>query len=1216
MALAETIVTWVMDQLVDRTFSSAIEQIRELSFSNSEINSIEKIRQIFFQKYCNEPYYNDLDNYITQNKCIEVAVRFAGSAISKEQRSFSQFADYNCQKFLELYSRQKHHKNSIKGVFELIRQTAIIEVNLSSDLETRKLQVSLVQKTEEIKNDIESSYKRLDKKIEQLPLQIANISYEAYKCEDHELQPFFDKIEYIKENFQKNQKYNAAIQEYNSCYQTVATQFQFKTSDGLKNLNCRLLCNIAICYANMGYFESARKSLQTAIGISLNKTVRNTYCAIALQTMDSKMYEQAILFMKTNLKENPDDIESFLFFQIFSVLCDEKNFEHVIGEMNSKKSIIKEQSMFEKYFEFKALIERLCGDFEQAIHDFEIALEYGYDKAVAQFNIASVFYSIATKDNGSGFHLNLKIKWDKLLVCHTMLIKLLSNLPSNDLKYLLLPDILKLHLNCCMLLEKNNNVYLQQDLVTAVWDLDYDSIRSFILTTPNDVVKQNNYVAKLNESDSAVWNIHQKIDLCNYAEAEAIASSGLQRELFPHPVLIYDILLQISLNQSDCKKYIMYRDQMIAEGLISPSYQMMEACYAELSGQIEEAKSRIDTLLLSNRGFSNLENAIKFYRRNKFESDALKTIRLILEYKKSGIIYVSHADTYYRSIFEFVLNNDFELCNEIVEHIDIDEISEELLSQLQLDVASYKNDLPRISMLNKKLFDLTQDSRYLINSASAKLNMGDYVLAEEILQSLSYSKLDQDERWHYNLLYSKIELLKSSYEKAFEYAQLAHQDNLDRPKHPSHSYYLSVATRCGHLSEGLRDTLLFKKENPVVVDYIKEIPSIETDESGNKFLSQEFQDFLTEQQKAQEMRQRFYREGHLGIYQIANFETGADYANLVSQFFSSNGEKLKIFCGDLRILNSEVDLLKRTSSITVDALSLVLLAQFDLLNLLNPYKSIYVGYSTFTYIQECLVSYGISSKIYKAIYDWINQSPNCIKYPDGPIAFEDEVKSIFPIHLLGSVNVAHQKDIPLLYGDLLEAALFRKMGNQFGTAISLVSINSLVNAMEDTDQARRIRCQLMQYVSFINFSAEDILYWIDSNHEVSAAVIARFLTCSSNVDVMSFAGVYRATLIQLKNINPAWAKSFALELIINTEKLRKKVTYYELTIESVLRGKIDRTLPYVKEHVKKYRTIIEYTVVIIELIQQLFSEDQEICEKLKSIDSHHTLVLYSLSSRI
>ena len=1216
MALTESIAAWVTDQLTDHAFSSIIENIKKLSFSNSEINSIEKIREIFFQKYSNEPYYNDLDNYITQNKCIEVAVRLAGSTISKDQRLFSQFANYHCQKFTERYPRQKHLKNSIKDIFELIRQTAIIEINLSSDLETRKLQVSLVQGKEEIRNDIESSYRRLDEKIDQLPLQIVNVSHEAYKCEDNELQPFFDKIEYIKENFQKNQKYNTAIQEYNNCYQIVATQFQFKTSDGLKDLNCRLLCNIAICYANMGYFESAKRSLQTALGISLNKTVRNTYCAIALQTMDSKMYEQAILFMKTNLKENPDDIESFLFIQIFSVLCNEKNFEQAIAEINSRKSIIKEQTTFEKFFEFKALIERFCGDFEQSICDFKAALEYGYDKEVAQFNIASVFYSIATNDNGSGFHLNLKIKWDKLLVCHTMLIKLLSNLPTNDLKHLLLPDILKLHLNCCMLLEKYNNVYLQQDLVAAVWDLDYDSIRSFILTTPDDIIKQNNYISKLNESDSALWNIHQKIDACNYTEAEAIAYSGLQRDLFPHPVLIYDILLQISLNQSDCKKYIMYRDQMISKGFVSPSYQMMEACYTELSGQIQEAKSRIDALLLSSRDFSNFENAIKFYRRNKFEGDALKTIRLVLEYKKSGAIYISNADTYYRGIFEFTLNNDFELCNEIVESLDRDEVSEKLLCQMQLDIATYKNNLPSISLLNERLFDLTRDFRYLINSAFSKLNEGDYVSAEKIVQKLSYSKLDQDERWYYNLIYSKIELLKLSYETAFKYAQLAHKDNLDRPKHPSHSYYLSMATRCGHMSEGLRDTLLFKKENPVVVDYIKEIPSIETDEAGNKSLSQEFQDFLTEQQKAEEMRQQLYREGHLGIYQIAIFDAGDDYANLVSQFFSSNSEKLKIFSGSLKILNSEVDLLKRTSSITVDTLSLVLLAYFDLLNLLNSYKSIYVGYSTFTCIQECLISYGNSSKIYKAIYNWINQSSNCIKCPDGPIAFEDEVKSIFPIHLLGSVNVAYQKGVPLLYGDLLESILFRKMGNQFGSTISLVSINSLVNAMEDIDRARQIRCQLMQYVSFINFSAKDILYWIEFNHEVSPAVIARFLTCSSDVDVMSFAGVYRATLIQLKSINPAWAKSFALELIINTVKVRKKVTYYELTTESALRGEIDRTLPYVKEYVKKYRTIIEYTIVIVKLIQQLFSEDQEICEKLKSIYSRHTLVLYSLSSLI
>lgn len=1216
MAITETIATWVMEQFADRAFSSVIDKVKDFALSKLEKNAIKEIRQIFFGKYSNEPYYDNLDSYITLNQCIEVAVRLAGSINPKDQRLFSQFVSFHTRKFIEQYPRQKYLVNSIRDIFELIKQTAIIKVNLSSDFETRKLQVSIVQGTEEIKNNLENNSRMFGEKLEQLPLQIINTAQEVCRCDDNELQLFFDKVEYIKDNFQKKQKYNSAIQEYNACYQTVATQFQLKTSDGLKDLNCRLLCNIAICYANMGDFKHAKNSLQTALSISKNKTVRNTYSAIALQTRDSEMYEQAILFMKANFKENPDDVDSFLFVQIFKVLCDEKEFEDVIKEIISKRADISDISTLEKYFEFKALIERFCGDYEQAIKDFESALEYGYDSAVAKLNIASVYYSIATEDAGSTFRLNPKLKWDKLLICHNMLAELLNDLPNNDLKHLLLPEILKLYLNCCMLLQKNNVIFSQQDLVATVWSLDYDSIRSFILTTPDDVAKQNDYLIKLNESDAALWNIQQQIADCNYEEAETIAYAGLQRGLFPHPVLIYDILLQISLQQNDCKKYIKYRDEMIAEGAPSPSYQMMEACYTELSGQIQEAKSRIDVLVLSSRDFGDLENSVRFYRRNKFDADALKTIRLILEYKKSGVVHVLHADTYYRSIFEFTLNNDFGLCNEIVDSVDSDEVSEELLSQMQLDIAAYKNNLPRISSLNERLFALTKDSRYLLNSAFAKLNAGDYVSAETTLQRLSYLKLGQDERWHYNLLYSKIELLKASYDKAFEYAQLAHQDNIDRPKHPSHSYYLSIATRCGHIGEGLKDALLFKKENPVAVDYIKEIPSITTDDSGNKSLTQEFQNFLTEQQKATERWRHLYREGSLGIYQIVDFETGGDYANLVSQILSWEDGKIKTFCGDIRVLNTEVDLLKEVSSITVDVLSLVLLAYFDLLSLLDSYKSVYMGYSTFACIQECLIAYGTFSKIYKAIYDWINQAPNCIKCPDGPIVFDDKVKSIFSIHLLGSVNVAHQKGVPLLYGDLLESVVLRKMVTQFGRDISMVSINSLVNAMEDEIYSRRVRCQLMQHVSFLNFDAEDILYWIELKHEVSPAVIARFLTCSSDVDVISFAGVYYATLVRLKSINQVWARLFALELISNTEKVRKRVTYYEMTIESVLRGEVNKSLPYVQQHIRKYRAIIEYTEVITKFIRHLFSEDQEICERLNSICTYNALAPYLLSSLI
>ena len=176
----------------------------------------------------------------------------------------------------------------------------------------------------------------------------------------------------------------------------------------------------------------------------------------------------------------------------------------------------------------------------------------------------------------------------------------------------------------------------------------------------------------------------------------------------------------------------------------------------------------------------------------------------------------------------------------------------------------------------------------------------------------------------------------------------------------------------------------------------------------------------------------------------------------------------------------------------------------------------------------------------------------------------------------------------------------RNSGIYEGT-INLVSINSLVDAMEDKLYARKIRYQLMQCVSFVNFDADDIVHSIEINHGVTSSIIERFLTCSSHVNVISFAKVYYEALIQLKSINQVWAKSFALELIKNTGKVRKRVTYYETTIESVLQGKVSKSLPYVEKNIQGYKAIVKYTEVIIQIIHRLFQEDQEICEALKSI---------------
>lgn len=1207
------VTNWLMEHIADRIFSSVVEKAREFVSSTTDSDTVQKIQQVFFEKYGGDVCYNYFDKYISTNHCIESAVRLARSTTPKDQYAFAHFVDDHTRRFIETNSKQKWSKDSVREKFEFIKQTALEFINQSSDANTRQLQVSIMQGTQDIQNTVDNVRVAICEKIEQMPLQVLNAAQESFQCNEKDLQPYFDQVENIMERLQKNQQYNAAVQEYNSCYQAISTKLKFKSGKELDNLYCKILCNIAICYANMGNFKRAKDSLQVALDISRNKTVRNTYSAIALQTKDDEMYEQAILFMNTNLKENPNDIDSFLYIQIFTVLLDETKYEHVMEELDSKRKVISNKSALENYFEFKALIERLCGHYEQAIRDFEYASENGYDNILTRVNIAFIYYSMAVEDMEPTFCLNPKPKWDKLLICYNELNKLLKCFPENDLRYLIIPQILKVYLNCCIIFQKNNFCYLRQDLVSVILNLDYESIRAFVLTTPVDIIKEKNFLEKLNEVDRILWNIQQQISRGNYEDAEAQAYYVLQSGLCLHPVLVYDVLLQISLSQHNFDKYVKYRDEMISKGMITPSYPIMEACYSELLGKIEEAKVQIDNLVTSSKDFGDLENSLRFYWRNNFENNALQTIKLILERKRNNLIYITHPEAYYSSIFKFTLDNDFKLCCEIIESIDSTEISEKLLLQMQLDISTIKNDLPMISILNDKIYNLTHRSIFLINSASAKFNLGDYNSSEEILQRLSYSKLSQDERWYYNLLYSKIELLKTSYEKAFKYAQLAHEDNMDRPKHPSHSYYFSIAFRCGHIEEGLKDTLMFKKDNPVAVDYIKEIPSLVTDDAGNESLTQEFWDFLNEHKKATAEWHNYYQKGILGIYQIADFETGCDYAGLISQILSVKDKKIKTFDGDIRCLCTESDLLNKSSNITVDVFSLIAMAYFDLLNLLDLYENVYIGYRTFSFIQEYFITNESSSKIYQLVYSWLAQSKNCVKCPDGPIDFEDNLKSIFPIHLLGAINVAQQKKSPLLYGDFLEAVVLKKIGSLKGCTVNLVSINSLINTIEDKTYARKIRCQLMKYVSFVNFDTEDILYWIELNQKVTFSVVERFMICSSDVDFMSFAKVYRSTLVQLKNINQVWAKTFALELIKNAEKVRKRATYYEMTVESVIKGKVSKSLPYVRQHIQKYKEVVKYTALIDMFIRQLFPEDLEICESLKSINTYSGINFYLLN---
>lgn len=1197
MPISEFLTSWLGESMLNWSFDSARKKFSKISLDHSNFATAAEIKSSVLQKYGGYDFYNDFDRFITMNKCIEMAVSLSLSANPTNQRLLNHFVDYFSKMFLGEHSCKSYKISDIVEAFDFIKKFAITKANSQIDPELQKAQIPIFRETEAIKDSINMGTGFIAKKLDQLPAQVLTEISESQKCNSDELQPYYHRIEQIKRDYQKAQLFEEAARQYSALYSEIAIKFNGKHGSSLDELNCSLLCSNALCYSNIGNKELAKHYLKEAEATISNKQFRDTFANVALQGQAKEMYRRSIQFMEINLAENPDDLDSILLHGILTIFVDATAYTSVIEKLKGKLSDIEKAGKQEKYYEYTALIEQVCGNSEKAIEEFNKALNYGYNPTIAKLNIASAYYSMAVKDVHDELFVEYKLNWKYLNLCYSVLEDLLKNLPQNDLVRLILPEMLKLYLNVCMLLQRDNTIFADRLLVQEVFKLDYNSQCSFVLTTPNNIAEKSGYLEKLNEADRTLWDIHNNLLLNHEDIAEKLAWDGLTKKIFPKPVLIYDLLLQIALKRKDVSNYLKYRDSMIQQRLTTPSIYLMDAFCKELEGDVETAKAQIDNLIHQSFNFGELENAIRFYRRNQFIDEAIGVIRRILQYKLEDKIFIIHPELYYDSVFQFVFTSDFSLCREIVGSIKDHEISAEKLHQMKLQIASYMNDYYTAAQESLIIYEKTNGAKYLLYAALSNFDCGNFQAAEQLLGRLVYSTLNQDERWKYNYLYSKIALMKDSSTEAFEYAKKAHDDNLDRPKHPSHAYYMAIAIRSGHTEEGLSDTLSYQKDNPVAVNYVKAITS-EVDENGNATIPSEFIDYISRRQKTINQWKSLYKHGRLGIYQIFRPNNTGEYANGLYQLAASN-DKIYTFCGNYQVLTNEIDVLKKTTSIVVDVLSLIILAHLDALFLLEPYNFIYLGYSSFSFLLENYVIVGSTMPEYKKVLDWINAN-HVIKVPDGPILTDDKMKSIFPDQLWGTLNVATEKQLPLLYGDCVESVALKM--KEFNTQmVNLVSINALARAIKDEDESRNIYCTLMQSLCFMNFEDLDILYWIEKYNSASYQTVERFLTCTSTADVMSFARVYEQALIKLKEKNMTWAREFAVEVVKNAVRLKKKSTYSTMVWGDSLSGKLDANLEFVKEHKERSLKIHFYISYIQQCIRNLFPGDTDLAAELDEL---------------
>ena len=390
------------------------------------------------------------------------------------------------------------------------------------------------------------------------------------------------------------------------------------------------------------------------------------------------------------------------------------------------------------------------------------------------------------------------------------------------------------------------------------------------------------------------------------------------------------------------------------------------------------------------------------------------------------------------------------------------------------------------------------------------------------------------------LLLSEICLYKEEFVRSYGLAKQCSELNEAIPSHPSHSMLFGRATLCDKTDDGLTTALKFKRKHPVVVDWLKEV-KFPTDESGeldaNAMIT--MMEEITGSSQFKHLLES-YNQRKFTIYHLSEFRK-TDFNNVLS-WHEIYRLKLRIFNGNLATLTSETEKIKDT--ITVDALTVMLLAKTKLLYLLENFKKVYITSSSIERIQYEYISglkYGnFAYEAYKAI----EKATNTIICPNQPEPSECMKKLCLPNFLYDTLVWSIESEAPFLYADEILLYYLPLMEMK---SVAMVSITALLRVHSEQEQASDSRYNLLlSGYQFINFTHVDMYRILSlNNFSLSESDIEPFFRCKSSHDMDSYGIVYSNLLRQLiKDEREECAIDFSKYVFSFLDKTKKRSLHY------------------------------------------------------------------------
>ena len=588
------LVDTVTEEFVNGISAKVVDKIDTIK-GQAENNAFEKrICALLRDKYGSEPFYNDLDAYLSSRHIISNLIASLRDPATHQIMSQTKFVEQNWQSLLESKPSCLAYTTQIKDAFQLVHglvRAFVTEVPPYSDV--GRLQSDMHQEHADMMAWVRDSINSLPQTIIQSLRDEGALS--AIRDCTQDAERFKKRIKEIEETYQTKERFEDALVNYNELSLEIA---EAEISGAPKNeLLCALRCNIALCYSNLCDYGKAEETLRKiASGVADNSgTYHYIYAVIIIQANTKGRYNEALEHLDKTLSIKPDHYRaSFLRCQLRALLKID-SVERIIDELDMTFASAvddKKVALEADYYVYRGSVYAAYGELQTAAECFSEAEERGYNTLISHFNKLSVLYGQAVEDLPTGKRVFLSnIDRKKMLAVLSNAKELLFDKRINErTAFEIKRRTLSMYLSASIVLKGSHDLRSLEKYLPYVED--EETFRMLILGSTEKA--SDELISRLDMDDRLFYKVRELADKQEYKAGREIIEAALEEPGIVLPNAVSSLLLQICLAEQDIEAYKKYRH---SERLELPSGEYlatMDAVEKELEGNIVAAKDSFD----------------------------------------------------------------------------------------------------------------------------------------------------------------------------------------------------------------------------------------------------------------------------------------------------------------------------------------------------------------------------------------------------------------------------------------------------------------------------------------------------------------------------------------------------------------------------------------------------------------------------------------------